>query len=64
MYPICIISMGMGNAPAAQTEMLDEPDPTIHAAWAVEAKDRLAAFDKGEIQATPMEELIAKMRAV
>ena len=56
--------MGMGNAPAAQTEMLDEPDPAIHAAWAVEAKDRLAAFDKGEIQAAPMEELIAKMRAV
>jgi putative addiction module component (TIGR02574 family) len=45
-------------------EMLDEPDPAISAAWAAEAKDRLAAFDRGEIKAAPVEELFAKMRAV
>ncbi len=45
-------------------EMLDEPDPAINAAWAVEAKDRLAAYDLGEIQAAPIEELFKKMRAV
>lgn len=43
-------------------EMLDESDPAIQSAWAIEAKDRLAAFDQGEIQAAPMEELLAKMR--
>ena len=45
-------------------EMLDEPDPAIQQAWATEAKDRLAAFDRGEIEAAPIEELFAKMRSV
>jgi putative addiction module component (TIGR02574 family) len=45
-------------------EMLDEPDAAVQNAWVTEAKDRLAAFDRGEIQAAPIEELLAKMRAV
>ncbi len=45
-------------------EMLDEPDPAVSAAWALEAKDRLAAFESGDMQAAPIEELFAKMRAV
>ncbi len=44
--------------------MLDVPDPAIEAAWAIEAQDRVAAYERGEIQAAPIEELFAKMRAV
>lgn len=44
--------------------MLDVPDPTIEAAWAAEAQDRAAAYERGEIQAAPVEELFAKMRAL
>jgi putative addiction module component (TIGR02574 family) len=44
--------------------MLDVPDPTIEAAWAAEAQDRAAAYGRGEIQAAPVEELFAKMRAL
>lgn len=44
--------------------MLDVPDPAIEAAWATEAHDRAAAYERGEIQAAPIEELFAKMRAV
>lgn len=45
-------------------DMLDEPDPAIQQAWAAEASNRLAAFDRGEIHAAPVEELLAKMLAV
>lgn len=44
--------------------MLDVPDPAIDAAWVAEAKDRAAALERGEIQAAPIEELLARMRAV
>ena len=44
--------------------MLDVPDPAINAAWAVEAQDRAAAYERGELQAAPIEELFVKMRAV
>jgi Putative addiction module component len=45
-------------------EILNQPDPSIEAAWIAEAKDRLAAYDRGEIKAEPIEELIDKMRSV
>jgi putative addiction module component (TIGR02574 family) len=45
-------------------EMLDEPDAAVQEAWVAEAKDRLAAFDRGEKQAAPIEELFTKMRTV
>ena len=44
--------------------MLDLPDPAIEAAWVAEAHDRAAAFERGEVQAAPVEELLAKMRAI
>ncbi len=44
--------------------MLDVPDPAIEAAWTAEAQDRAAAFERGEIEAAPIDELLAKMRAV
>jgi Putative addiction module component len=36
----------------------------INTAWAAEAKDRLAAYDRGEIQAAPVEDLFAKLRTL
>jgi putative addiction module component (TIGR02574 family) len=45
-------------------EMLDEPDAAVHTAWVAESQDRLAAYEKGEIKTAPIEQLIAKMRAV
>lgn len=44
--------------------MLDVPDPTIEAAWVAEAQDRAAAYERGEIEAAPVEELFAKIRAL
>ena len=44
--------------------MLDVPDPAIEAAWAAEGQDRAAAYERGEIQAAPVEELFAKIRAL
>ena len=42
---------------------LDEEDQaTIDAAWAVEAQERLAAFDRGEIKGTPAEEVLRSLR--
>ncbi len=41
---------------------LDEPDPVIEAAWAVEAQDRLAAYQRGDLPAGHIEELFAKYR--
>jgi hypothetical protein len=32
---------------------LDQPDTDVDGLWAVEAKDRLAAFDAGQIDAVP-----------
>ena len=46
----------------ALMDSLDEPDPVIEAAWALEAQDRLAAYQRGELPAAPIEELFAKLR--
>jgi len=48
----------------ALLESLDEPDPAIEAAWLAEAQDRLAAYERGELPAGPIEELFAKVRAL
>ena len=45
-------------------DMLDVPDPAVASAWAVEAQDRLAAYERGELKTAPVEELFAKMRAL
>lgn len=46
----------------ALMDSLDEPDPAIEAAWAAEAQDRLAAYERGELKAAPIEELFQKLR--
>ena len=42
---------------------LDKPDPEIDQAWAAEAVDRLAAYERGEIPAVDFDEALAKYRA-
>ena len=37
-------------------------DPEIEAAWAVEARDRLEAYDRGEIKAVPGQQVFERLR--
>ncbi len=46
----------------ALMESLDEPDPAIEAAWAVEAQDRLAALKRGELPMGDLAPVLAKYR--
>lgn len=46
----------------ALMESLDEPDPVIEAAWAVEAQDRLAAYRRGELAMGELAPVLAKYR--
>ena len=41
---------------------LDKTDPEIDVLWAKEAEDRLAAYDRGEIEVTDAEAVLAEMR--
>lgn len=43
-------------------DVLDRPDTDIDAAWATEARDRLAAYRSGKEKAIPLEEVLAKYR--
>ena len=46
----------------ALMDSLDEPDPAIEAAWAAEAQDRLAAYDRGELPMSDLAPVLAKYR--
>ena len=46
----------------ALMDSLDEPDPAIEAAWASEAQDRLAAYDRGELPMGELAPVLAKYR--
>lgn len=41
-------------------DSLDVPNPTLDALWTKEADDRLAAYRRGEINAIPLPEVLAK----
>jgi hypothetical protein len=41
---------------------LDKTDPEIDALWAQEAEDRLAAYDRGEIEALNADAVLAEVR--
>jgi putative addiction module component (TIGR02574 family) len=48
-------------------ESLDEGDEDldqeeIERLWALEAEDRIAAYDRGEIEAIPVEEFLASLK--
>ncbi len=42
---------------------LDQRDATIDRAWADEAKDRLAAYRRGELRASALSDVLAKYKA-
>jgi putative addiction module component (TIGR02574 family) len=42
---------------------LDPIDPEIDRAWAEEARDRLDAYRRGEMKATPFDIVIARLRS-
>ena len=46
----------------ALMDSLDEPDPAIEAAWAAEAQDRLAAYQRGELPLSDLAPVLAKYR--
>ena len=39
---------------------LDAPDASVDALWAIEAENRLTAYRQGQVQATPLSEVLAK----
>jgi putative addiction module component (TIGR02574 family) len=41
-------------------DSLNAADPEIERLWAEEARDRLEAYRRGEIEAKPFEEILAK----
>lgn len=43
-------------------DSLDRPDPDIDRLWAREARDRLAAYRRGELAAKDLGEIFAKYR--
>jgi putative addiction module component (TIGR02574 family) len=44
-------------------DSLDRADPRIDRLWATEAKDRLAAYRRGELAAKDVNEIVAKYRS-
>jgi putative addiction module component (TIGR02574 family) len=44
-------------------DTLDERDSALDAQWALEAESRLAAYRRGEVQAIPLMDVIAKYKA-
>lgn len=38
------------------------PDPKLDELWARESEDRLAAYDRGELEAIPAEEVFERIR--
>lgn len=40
----------------------DEDQEEIERLWALEAEDRIAAYDRGEIEAIPGEEFLASLK--
>lgn len=44
-------------------DSLDRADPAMDRLWASEAKERLAAYRRGELAATDLSEIVAKYRS-
>jgi putative addiction module component (TIGR02574 family) len=44
-------------------DSLDRPDPDIDRLWAAEARQRLAAYLRGELAANDLNEIVAKYRS-
>ena len=64
-----LLKQASSLAPAQKLELaeallneLDRTDDRIDVAWSAETEDRLAAYRKGEIRATPLAQVLAKYR--
>jgi putative addiction module component (TIGR02574 family) len=44
-------------------DSLDKTDPHVDRLWAAEAKDRLAAYRRGDLSARDLNEIVAKYRS-
>ncbi len=44
-------------------ESLEPPDERIHQLWAAEAESRIDAYEGGDLQAVPAEEVFARLRS-
>lgn len=44
-------------------DSLDHADPNMDRLWAAEAKERLAAYRRGELAATDLSDIVAKYRS-
>jgi hypothetical protein len=40
----------------------DQDEEEIERLWALEAEDRIGAYDRGEIEAAPVEEVLASLK--
>ena len=45
-------------------ESLHEPLSEVEAAWATEVEERVAAYDRGELQTYPAEDVLAEARRI
>jgi putative addiction module component (TIGR02574 family) len=43
-------------------DSLDKPDPSTERLWVLEARERLAAYRRGELAAKDLNEILAKYR--
>ena len=50
-------------SPAAPEDGLDKTDPHLDRLWAMEAKDRLTAYRRGELAVKGLNEIVAKYRS-
>jgi putative addiction module component (TIGR02574 family) len=41
-----------------------DQDPRIEQAWVAEVRERIAAFERGEIKAVPADEVLARAREI
>ena len=41
-----------------------DQDPRIEEAWVAEVRERIAAYDRGEIKAVPADEVLARAREI
>lgn len=44
-------------------DTLDQPDPSLDALWLKEVEDRIEAYERGEIKAIPVQEVMARYRS-
>ena len=68
-----VVGAGLWALPAAaQADLMDEllvlairdPDPNVEQAWAAEAERRLDAWERGETDAVPAEDVIDRLRSL